>query len=119
MKTVFSYVKPYWLPALIAFILMLIELTVELVQPLIIAKIIDDGIVAEDLSSIGFWGIILVSLAVLALFCGIVNSYFSSHAAHSFGFDLRNALFSKIQSFTMATYLKFPTSGLITRLTKM
>ncbi|CAM5209679.1 ATP-binding cassette subfamily B protein OS=Ureibacillus acetophenoni OX=614649 GN=SAMN05877842_115100 PE=4 SV=1 [Ureibacillus acetophenoni] len=117
MKTVFSYVKPYWLPALIAFILMLIELTVELVQPLIIAKIIDDGIVAEDLSSIGFWGIILVSLAVLALFCGIVNSYFSSHAAHSFGFDLRNALFSKIQSFTMATYLKFPTSGLITRLT--
>ncbi|MFY3792476.1 ABC transporter ATP-binding protein [Ureibacillus sp. MALMAid1270] len=117
MKTVFSYVKPYWLPALIAFILMLIELTVELVQPLIIAKIIDEGIVVEDLSSIGFWGIILVSLAVLALFCGIVNSYFSSHVAHSFGYDLRNALFSKIQSFTMATYLKFPTSGLITRLT--
>lgn len=96
---------------------MLIELTVELVQPLIIAKIIDDGIVAEDLGSIGFWGIILVCLAILALVCGIVNSYFSAHAAHSFGFDLRNALFSKIQSFTMATYLKFPTSGLITRLT--
>lgn len=117
MKTVYSYVKPYWLSALIAIILMLIELTVELVQPLIIAKIIDDGIVAEDLGSIGFWGIILVCLAILALVCGIVNSYFSAHAAHSFGFDLRNALFSKIQSFTMATYLKFPTSGLITRLT--
>ncbi len=117
MKTVYSYVKPYWLPALIAIILMLIELTVELVQPLIIAKIIDEGIVVKDLSSIGYWGIVLVCLAFLALVCGIVNSYFSAHAAHSFGFDLRNAMFSKIQAFTMATYLKYPTSGLITRLT--
>ncbi|KGR79372.1 ABC transporter ATP-binding protein [Ureibacillus manganicus] len=117
MKTVFSYVKPYWLSALIAFILMLIELMIELVQPLIIAKIIDEGIVVNDFSSIQFWGIVLVILAIVALLSGIINSYFAAHVAHSFGFDLRNALFSRIQAFTMATYLKFPTSGLITRLT--
>lgn len=96
---------------------MLIELSVELVQPIIIAKIIDDGIVMKNLETIGYWGIILAGLAFIAFLSGIVNSYFSSHVAQSFSFDIRNALFSKIQSFSMATYLRFPTSGLITRLT--
>lgn len=98
-------------------VLMLVELIIELVQPLIIAKIIDDGIVVNDLNAIKIWGIVLVCLAIIALLAGLINSYFAAHTAHSFGFDLRNALFSKIQAFTMATYLKFPTSGLITRLT--
>ncbi|MFC7686160.1 ABC transporter ATP-binding protein [Ureibacillus sp. GCM10028918] len=117
MKTVFSYVLPYKWPVLIALCLMFTELVVELIQPLIIAKIIDDGIVAKDIGTIGNWGIILLVLAFAAFASGVINSYFSSHVAQSFAFDLRNALFSKIQSFTMATYLRFPTSGLITRLT--
>lgn len=117
MKTIFAYVKPYKWPALIAFCLMLTELAVELIQPLIIAKIIDDGIVANDIGTIGYWGLILLVLAFAAFTSGVINSFFSSHVAQSFAFDLRNALFSKIQSFSMATYLRFPTSGLITRLT--
>jgi len=117
LKTIFSYVKPYKWPAIIALCLMLVELTVELIQPLIIAKIIDEGIIANDLGTIGFWGIILLLLAISAFTSGVINSFFSSHTAQSFAFDLRNALFGKIQSFTMATYLRFPTSGLITRLT--
>jgi len=117
VKTVFSYVKPYKWPAVIAFCLMLVELVVELIQPLIIAKIIDDGILAKDMEAIGFWGVVLLVLALSAFTSGVINSFFSSHTAQSFAFDLRNALFSKIQSFTMATYLRFPTSGLITRLT--
>lgn len=117
VKTIFSYIKPYKWPAIVALCLMLVELSVELVQPIIIAKIIDDGIVVKNLGTIGYWGIVLVGLAFLAFLSGVVNSYFSSHVAQSFSFDIRNALFSKIQSFSMATYLRFPTSGLITRLT--
>ncbi|WP_413364494.1 ABC transporter ATP-binding protein [Lysinibacillus sp. 3P01SB] len=117
MRVVFSYVKPYKWPAVIALMLMFIELFVELVQPLIIAKIINDGILQSDSSVIWLWGLAMLLLSFLALGAGITNSYFSSHVAQSFGFDLRNALFRKIQSFTMATYLKFPTSSLITRLT--
>lgn len=117
MRTVFFYVKPYKWIALVAILLMLIELFVELTQPLIISKIIDKGITVKDFDMILWWGVVLVGLSLLAFTSGIVNSYFSSHAAQSLSFDLRNALFSKIQSFTMATYLKFPTSGLITRLT--
>lgn len=117
MRAVFSYVKPYKWPAIIALLLMFVELFVELAQPLIIAKIIDEGILPSDGDTIVLWGIVMLFLSFLALGAGITNSYFSSHVAQSFGFDLRNALFRKIQSFTMATYLKFPASSLITRLT--
>ena len=117
MKTVFAYVKPYIGVVVIALMLMFVELFVELIQPLIMSEIIDNGIIAGDTDTIIYYGLVMVGLTILALAAGIINSYFSAHAAQSFGFDLRNALFTKIQSFTMATYLKFPTAGLITRLT--
>lgn len=117
MRTVFAYVKPYMGVVVFALFLMFIELFVELIQPLIMSRIIDKGIIAGDTDTILHYGLLMVGLTILALAAGIINSYFSAHAAQSFGFDLRNALFTKIQSFSMATYLKFPTAGLITRLT--
>ena len=117
MKDIISYVKPYKWSAFIALFLMLVELFVELIQPLIMAKIIDDGIRAQNNQLILQWGATLLVLSFVAFLSGVANSYFSSHTAQSFGFDLRNALFEKIQSFTLATYQKFPASSLITRLT--
>ncbi len=117
MKTVFAYVKPYKWPISIALILMLIELTVELIQPLIIAKIIDDGILAGNQAVIWKWGGVLLIMALVAFLSGATNSFFAAHAAQSFGYDVRRALFRQVQQFTMATFVKYPTAGLITRLT--
>lgn len=117
MKKVFSYALPYKWPIVIAFCLMLVELSVELIQPLFIAKIIDDGIIARDINVIMVWGAGMMGLAVAAFLSGSINSYFAAHAAQSFSFDLRAALFRQVQSFSMATFLRFPTAGLITRLT--
>ncbi|MFD1929471.1 ABC transporter ATP-binding protein [Sporosarcina siberiensis] len=117
MKTVFSFAKAYKLPMAIALILMLLELSVELIQPLFIAKIIDDGIIAGNEDVIWLWGSAMMGLALVAFLSGVINSYFAAHAAQAFAFDLRQALFGKIQAFTMSTFLRFPTSGLITRLT--
>lgn len=117
MKTVFSYVKPYKWPIAIALFLMLIELSVELIQPLIIAKIIDDGIMKGDVSVIWTWGGVMMLMAIIAFLSGATNSFFASHASQSFGFDVRTALFKQVQQFTVATFTKFPTAGLITRLT--
>ncbi len=117
MKTVFSYVKPYKWLVVIALFFMLTELAVELVQPLLIAKIIDDGILQRDQSVILIWGSVMMLMALLALLSGVINSYFASHAAQSFSFDLRSALFKQVQQFTMSTFTRFPTAGLITRLT--
>ncbi len=96
---------------------MLIELSVELVQPLLISIIIDDGIIAGDRGTIIFWGSIMLGLSLLAFISGIVNTFLASHAVQSYGYDIRQALFKKVQSFTMTAFLKFPTSSLITRLT--
>ncbi|MCM3744271.1 ABC transporter ATP-binding protein/permease [Sporosarcina luteola] len=117
MKTVFSFAKPYKWPIIIALFLMLTELSVELIQPLLIAKIIDDGILAEDVSVIWTWGSVMMGLAFVAFLSGAINSFFAAHAAQSFAFDLRQALFRQVQSFSMATFLRFPTAGLITRMT--
>ncbi|MHA6258895.1 ABC transporter ATP-binding protein [Sporosarcina sp. CAU 1771] len=117
MKTIFSFTKPYKWPIAIALFLMLIELGVELVQPLLIAKIIDDGIIAGDENVIWIWGSVMMGLAIVALLSGVTNSYFASHVAQSFSFDIRKALFQQVQAFSMATFLRFPTAGLITRLT--
>ncbi|MCH4826127.1 ABC transporter ATP-binding protein [Planococcus halocryophilus] len=117
MKTVFSYAKPYKFYIVIALILMLLELMVELMQPLVIASIIDKGIVARDQDVIIQLGIVLMALSVIAFISGIVNSYFAAHASQNFSFDLRQAVYGKIQSFSLAMFNKFPASGLITRLT--
>ena len=64
-------------------------------QQIIIAKIIDEGIVLKDFHVIFLWGCMLIGIASLAFLCGIVNTYFAAHAAQSFALDLRNALFSE------------------------
>lgn len=96
---------------------MLVELSVELVQPLLIATIIDDGILAGDQQTIIFWGMIMLGISVIAFLAGITNTFIASHVVQSYGFDIRQALFKKVQSFTMATFIKFPSASLITRLT--
>ena len=117
MRTVFSHAWPYKWPIAIALCLMLVELSVELIQPLLIAKIIDDGIVTGDVNVIWTYGSVMMFFALLAFSSGVINSYFAAHAAQSFAFDLRRALFRQVQAFSMATFLRFPTAGLITRLT--
>ncbi|ARJ39437.1 ABC transporter ATP-binding protein [Sporosarcina ureae] len=117
MKTVFRYALPYKWPMFIAILLMLLELSVELMQPLLIGRIIDEGIMKEDLNTVLIWGSVMMGLAFVALFSGVVNSYFAAHAAQSFGYDLRQALFQRVQTFSLAAFLRFPTSSLITRLT--
>lgn len=117
VRTVFAYAKPYKIWITIALALMLLELTVELLQPLVIAKIIDDGIMAGDRDQIIEYGILLMGLSAIAFISGVVNSYFASHVSQSFSFDLRKAVYERIQSFSLATFNRFPASGLITRLT--
>lgn len=117
MKTVFQFAWRYKWPALIAFSLMLLELASDLIQPLFMANIINKGLLEDNFNSVAFWGGSLFVLALFSLLSGVLNSFFSAHVAHSFGFDLRKALYRKIQYLSMATYLSYPTSGLITRLT--
>ncbi|MFZ3589661.1 ABC transporter ATP-binding protein [Bacillus sp. DJP31] len=112
-----TFLKPYRLPVTVALLLMLTELFVELLHPLLMAKIIDDGIMKKDLTVVLEWGAIMVGMSFLALASGITNSFYASHVSQSYGFDLRKSLYEKIQSFSFANFNVFPTSSLITRMT--
>jgi ATP-binding cassette, subfamily B, multidrug efflux pump len=117
VKKVFSYLKPYQLHMSIALFLMLVELMVELVQPLLMAKIIDEGIMNRDLTVVLTWGSLMLGISVIAFAAGIVNSFYAGHTSQSFGHEIRNQLFMKVQSFSFAQLSKFPASSLITRMT--
>ncbi|MBH0158214.1 ABC transporter ATP-binding protein [Fictibacillus sp. 5RED26] len=117
MWKVFSYLKAYRVAIGVALFLTLTELGVELLQPLIMAKIIDDGILKSDLSVVKYWGAVMFGLALVAFAAGIANSFFSAHVSQNYGFDIRRRVFEKVQSFSFVNFNKFPASSLITRMT--
>ncbi|MFB9326338.1 ABC transporter ATP-binding protein [Paenibacillus aurantiacus] len=117
MGKLLSYIKPYRVPSAIALVLMLVELFVELYHPLLLAKIIDEGVAARDLHAVSVWGGVMIGLALLGFGCGIVNTFYASKASQGFSYDARQALFEKIQSFSFSTFDRFPTETLLTRMT--
>ncbi|WNS76624.1 ABC transporter ATP-binding protein [Bacillus sp. DTU_2020_1000418_1_SI_GHA_SEK_038] len=117
MLKVLSYLKPYRIAVAAALALTLTELAVELVQPLFMAKIIDDGILKSDLSVVIKWGSIMLVFSLISLAAGVLNSFYAAHTSQSFGFDIRRSLFEKVQSFSFANFNLFPASSLITRMT--
>ncbi|MFC4024439.1 ABC transporter ATP-binding protein [Oceanobacillus longus] len=117
MRNVFSFLKPYKLQAVLAFLLMLVELSVELLLPLFLGLMIDQGVMNQDINNIVMWGSIMIGLAFISLIAGVLNSFFSSHVSFAFGYDIRQKLFEKIQGFSFANLNQYPTSGLVTRFT--
>ncbi|MEK3759195.1 ABC transporter ATP-binding protein [Paenibacillus sp. FSL P4-0338] len=117
MKLMLTFLKKYRVAAIAALVMMLIELAVELSQPLLISKIIDDGIRQQDTAVVWLWGGVLVGSAAVAFVAGILSSFFASHTSQGFAFDLRDKLYEKVQSFSYDIFSRFPTSSLITRLT--
>ncbi|MCY8535276.1 ABC transporter ATP-binding protein/permease [Bacillus vallismortis] len=117
MQKALSFLKPHSLLVGIALALMLTELAVELMQPLLIAKIIDDGILKQDLRHVWTWGAVMIGLTALSFAAGMLNSFYAAHVSQSFSYDTRKGLFQKIQSFSYSTFGQFSSSSYITRLT--
>lgn len=117
MKKSLTFLKPFRLTMGAAIFFLLLELVVELYQPYILSKIIDKGILNNDLSYVTKWGIVMLVLSVVAFIAGVLNTFYSTHVSQSFAFGLRKTLFEKVQTFSFTTFNFLPTSSLITRLT--
>jgi ATP-binding cassette subfamily B multidrug efflux pump len=117
MRQILLYLKPYRKWMIIAWTLMLIELLVELWQPLLMGKIIDDGVMKQNLSVVWTWGAVMLGVSLLAFASGIANSFAAAYVGQEYGFSLRKHLFEKIQSFSFANVERFSAASLITRLT--
>lgn len=112
-----KYLKPYWVAALLAPLLMMIEVLSDVLQPKLMAAIVDKGIFQGDISLILRTGGTMIGLALIGVVGGIGCTAASSIASMHFGADLRSDVYEKIQNFSFSNLDKFKTASLITRLT--
>lgn len=117
MKNTFRFLKPYQLQVYFALFLTLLELAAELLFPLFLGLIINNGIISGDMDAVIFWGSLMILITFITFTTGIINSYYSSHISAGYAYDIREKLFEKIQNFTFEHLSKFPTSLLVTNFT--
>src|SRR5690625_3305328 len=117
MKTILSFLKPFKLSIIIAYSLTLVELTAELLFPLFLGLMIDQGIVPANMDKIQMWGTIMIAVTIISFIAGIINSYYSSHISTASAYQIRKKLFEHIQQFSFEQLNIYPTSMLLTRFT--
>ena len=109
--------KPYRFQAIIGFLFKMMEALLELMVPLIVAAIIDQGIAHQDQSYILRMGALLFLLAIIGYACALVCQYFASKTSQGFGTYLRNDMFKAINAYDYENIDEIGTPSLITRLT--
>lgn len=117
LRQVFSYAKPYKKDFILGILCVIAETSFELIIPMMMADIIDVGIVNKDIHLITVKGVEMSICALLALFTGLFYARFTSRAANSFGAHLREAEYEKIQAYSFSNLDHFEGSSLITRMT--
>ena len=117
LRRIFSYMKQYRKYAYLALLCIGIEVVLELLVPMIMSDLIDVGVAQGDETYIIKRGLLMALCAVLALIFGIGSARFSALAGQGLGANLREAQYSKLQSYSFMNMDHFRTSSLVTRLT--
>ena len=117
LKTLGAQIKEFKLPSIITPCCMMLEVIMEMIIPLMMASIVDDGIVAGNMPHIYIMGGCMVLAAIVSLSAGFAGGYFGAKASTGFARNLREAMFINIQNFSFSNIDKFSTAGLVTRLT--
>ncbi len=111
------FLRPYWLPAILAPLCMAVEVGMDLAQPRLLARIIDVGVAQSDPSIVLGTGLLMVGLALVGVLGGIGSTIFAVRASQGFGADLRSELFGNVQSLSFGNLDRLGTGPLVTRLT--
>ena len=117
LKTLASHIKEYKKPSFLTPCFMILEVAMEMIIPLLMASIIDDGVEAGNLGHIFVVGGVMILVAIVSLFSGIMGGRLGAEASTGFAKNLRKAMYENVQTFSFANIDKFSTAGLITRLT--
>ncbi len=117
MKKLLVFLKNYRIQSVLAPLFKMLEACFELIVPLVVASIIDDGIRPGNMTLVLSRVGVLVLLAVVGMTAAISAQFFAAKAATGFATQLRHSLFEKIQSFSFAELDRAGTSTLITRMT--
>ncbi|MCR5816240.1 MAG: ABC transporter ATP-binding protein/permease [Ruminococcus sp.] len=118
IKKLFSCIKGYEKYTLLTPLVMIGEVGMEVLIPLVMAKIVDVGIEGSGGTSYTVkMGILMVVMACVSMMFGSLGAYFGAKASMGFSKNLRNRLFNKVQDFSFKNIDKFSTASLVTRLT--
>lgn len=118
-----KYLKKYWFFALLAPVFMIGEVSMDLLQPELMSRIIDDGVFGLNNGGVGNLntvitiGLKMIGFVALGGICGIMSGVFANLCAQQFGNDVRKAVFKRIMEFSFEQTDKFSTGSLITRVT--
>lgn len=117
IKKLLKSVREYKKETILTPICVTFEVILEILIPLIMANLIDDGIYGGEMSRVYIIGLELVLSAVLSLIFGMLSGVFASKASSGFAKNLRKDLYFKVQDYSFSNIDKFSTSSLVTRLT--
>lgn len=117
MKYLTKYIRSHIAAAILAPLFMILEVGMDLLQPLFMASIIDDGIVAGSSEHIWKVGTYMISAAILGLIGGVGCTIYAAKASMNFGRDLRQDVFQQVQKFSFRNIDTLESGSLITRLT--
>jgi ATP-binding cassette, subfamily B, multidrug efflux pump len=116
-RRMLSLLKPHWLLFTGAWLSLILSTGANLLSPMILRSVMDDGITARAWAPIMAGTLLLVGLAIVRGLFGFTQSYWSEKVSQSFAFDLRNNLFEKIQTLSFAYHDRTQAGQLMTRLT--
>lgn len=117
MKLVKKFLREHFALVSGTMILLLIQLTATLYIPYLVAHIVDDGILANDLNTIYSLGFEMLIVAIIGVIAAVACSYYSSVIATRFGTDLRLQVFHKVQVLSVKDVEDYGTSSLVSRIT--
>ena len=117
LKRLFGYMGPYRRDMALGMLLVVVESAFEMVIPILMSDIIDQGVAHGDVREIGWTGVEMAVCAVLALITGLLYARYAARASYGFGARIRQAEYAKVQAYAFGNLDHFETSSLITRMT--
>lgn len=117
IKTLAKHIKGFVKESVMTPLFMILEVVAEMLIPLIMSSMIDEGINEGNMQHIITTGLLMGACALIGLFGGVMGGIYGAKASAGFARNLRMAMFENIQSYSFANIDKFSTAGLVTRLT--
>lgn len=117
IKTLLKQVKEFKADSFKTPCFMILEVIMEMVIPLLMASIIDNGVETGNMQHIYKVGALMLVMALVGLYAGIMGGKYGARASTGFARNLREAMYTNIQTFSFANIDKFSTAGLVTRMT--
>lgn len=117
MKKTFSYLKPFIPMIIVGIVLTFLQGMCSLYLPNLMSDIVNNGIVGQSLDEVYKYGRYMLYVTIGFMACAILATFMASKVSAGFGRNLRDAIYKKVQKFSLAEFKKISTSSLITRTT--